>query len=219
VIDGDASYREALASVLNQEGFVVECAADGDQGLRLIQKLRPDLVLLDMILPDQSGLELYRQIQLAIPVPVIIVSSRDSEVDTVVGLEIGAWDYVVKPFRVRELIARMRAVLRRAKPEHSEEVLAVGPVRLDSGCREAQIRGCAIELSRKEFDLLHLFMSHAGQVVTRESCIDRLWRDRPLLDTRTLDTHVKRLRRKVELDQAEPRHIITVRGVGFRFEV
>jgi two-component system response regulator RegX3 len=154
------------------------------------------------------------------PVPIIMVTARDSEVDIVLGLELGASDYVAKPFRLRELVARMRAVLRRgvAVSEHHEEVLAVGPVRLDAGRREVTVDEQQVDLSRKEFDLLALLMSHSGQVVTRDWCIDRLWWDQELTDTRTLDTHIKRLRRKIEPDPANPRHLVTVRGVGFRFE-
>jgi two-component system response regulator RegX3 len=154
------------------------------------------------------------------PVPIIMVTARDSEVDIVLGLELGASDYVAKPFRLRELVARMRAVLRRgvAVAEHHEEVLSVGPVRLDAGRREVTVAEVPVELSRKEFDLLALLMAHSGQVVTRDWCIDRLWWDQELTDTRTLDTHIKRLRRKVEPDPANPRHLVTVRGVGFRFE-
>lgn len=218
VVDGDESYRQVLASVLRQEGFEVECAANGGDGFRLLHRVQPDLILLDAILPDQSGMDLCQRMQATGPTPVIIVTARDSEVDTVFGLELGASDYVSKPFRVRELVARMRAVLRRVTTEAGNDVLALGPVRLALWCREVQVRGRTIELSRKEFDLLHLLMSHAEEVVTRESCIDRLWHDRPLMDTRTLDTHVKRLRSKIEPDRARPRHIVTVRGVGFRFE-
>jgi two-component system response regulator RegX3 len=220
VVDDEESYRQALASGLNREGFAVEIAGDGHEALRLFHRIHPDLVLLDVMLPDQSGTELCQQMRALKPVPIIMVTARDSEVDVVLGLELGASDYVAKPFRLRELVARMRAVLRRgiAVPEHREEVLLVGPVRLDAGRREVAVDEVPVDLSRKEFDLLALLMSHAGQVVTREWCIDRLWWDQELTDTRTLDTHIKRLRRKIEPDPANPRHLVTVRGVGFRFE-
>jgi two-component system response regulator RegX3 len=220
VVDDEESYRQALASGLNREGFAVEMAADGHEALRLFHRIHPDLVLLDVMLPDQSGTELCQQMRALKPVPIIMVTARDSEVDVVLGLELGASDYVAKPFRLRELVARMRAVLRRgiAVPEHREEVLLVGPVRLDAGRREVAVDEVPVDLSRKEFDLLALLMSHSGQVVTREWCIDRLWWDQELTDTRTLDTHIKRLRRKIEPDPANPRHLVTVRGVGFRFE-
>jgi two-component system response regulator RegX3 len=220
VVDDEKSYREALAAGLAREGFAIELAADGQEALRLFNRIRPDLVLLDVMLPDQSGVELCQRMRSLAAVPIIMVTARDSEVDVVLGLELGASDYVAKPFRLRELVARMRAVLRRGLPSMAprEEVVQVGPVRLDNGRREVSVEGEAVDLSRKEFDLLALLMSHAGQVVTRELCIDRLWWDQDLTDTRTLDTHVKRLRRKIEPDPARPRHLITVRGVGFRFE-
>jgi two-component system, OmpR family, response regulator RegX3 len=220
VVDDEESYRQALASGLAREGFAVEIAGDGHEALRLFHRVHPDIVLLDVMLPDQSGTELCQQMRALKPVPIIMVTARDSEVDVVLGLELGASDYVAKPFRLRELVARMRAVLRRgaAVPEQHEEVLLVGPVRLDAGRREVTVHDSPVELSRKEFDLLALLMSHSGQVVTREWCIDRLWWDQELTDTRTLDTHIKRLRRKVEPDPANPRHLVTVRGVGFRFE-
>ena len=220
VVDDEESYRQALASGLTREGFTVESAGDGHEALRLFHRVHPDLVLLDVMLPDQSGIEICQQMRSLKPVPIIMVTARDSEVDIVLGLELGASDYVAKPFRLRELVARMRAVLRRgvAVTEHHEEVLAVGPVRLDAGRREVTVQEVAVDLSRKEFDLLALLMSHSGQVVTRDWCIDRLWWDQELTDTRTLDTHIKRLRRKIEPDPANPRHLVTVRGVGFRFE-
>lgn len=220
VVDDEESYRQALVAGLSHEGFAVEAAADGHEALRLFHRLHPDLVLLDVMLPDQSGVELCQRMRAMAPVPIIMVTARDSEVDVVVGLEVGASDYVSKPFRLRELVARMRAVLRRgmAAPAAREEVLSEGPVRLDQARREVTVDGRAVDLSRKEFDLLALLMAQPGQVVTRERCIDRLWWDQDLADSRTLDTHVKRLRRKLEPDPANPRHIVTVRGVGFRFE-
>ncbi len=220
VVDDEESYRQALSSGLGREGFTVELAADGHEALRLFHRLHPDLVLLDVMLPDQSGVELCQRMRALAPVPIIMVTARDSEVDVVLGLELGASDYVAKPFRLRELVARMRAVLRRgtSSPATREEILQIGPVRLDTGRREVTSHGAQVDLSRKEFDLLALLMAHAGQVVTREWCIDRLWWDQDLSDTRTLDTHIKRLRRKLEPDPANPRHLVTVRGVGFRFE-
>ncbi len=220
VVDDDDSYRQALTSGLAREGFAVEFAADGHEALRLFHRIRPDLVLLDVMLPDQSGVELCQRMRAAAPVPIIMVTARDSEVDVVVGLEVGAADYVAKPFRLRELVARMRAVLRRGAPApvSQDEVLVQGPVRLDAARREVTVGGRTVELSRKEFDLLALLMGQPGQVVTREWCINRLWWDQELADSRTLDTHVKRLRRKIEPDPAHPRHLVTVRGVGFRFQ-
>jgi len=220
VVDDDESYRNALASGLEREGFAVEVAEDGRTGLQLFQRIRPDLVLLDVMLPDQSGIELCQQMRELRPVPIIMVTARHSEVDIVLSLELGASDYVAKPFRLRELVARMRAVLRRASDvvEHRDEILQVGPVRLDPSRREVEVHQKPIELSRKEFDLLALLMTHSGQVVTRDGCLNQLWWNKELITTRTLDTHVKRLRRKIESDPANPCHILTVRGVGFRFE-
>src|SRR6202050_3013926 len=220
VVDDEESYRQALAPGLTWAGFAVEIAGDGHEAMRLFHRVHPDLVLLDVMLPDQSGVELCQRMRALAPVPIIMVTARDSEVDVVLGLELGASDYVAKPFRLRELVARMRAVLRRgvAVAEHHEEVLSVGPVRLDAGRREVTVNELAVDLSRKEFDLLALLMAHSGQVVTRDWCIDRLWWDQELTDTPTLDTHIKRLRRKIEPDPANPRHLVTVRGVGFRFE-
>lgn len=221
VVDDDDSYRQALASGLAQEGFATALAATGHEALELFPQLRPDLVLLDLVLPDGSGVEVCRQMRSLGPVPVIMVTARDAEVDVVVGLECGASDYVSKPFRLRELVARMRAVLRRglvADALPRDGMLSGGPVRLDTARREVTVRGQPVELSRKQFDLLTLLMSRSGHVVTRDECIDRLWWDQELSDTRTLDTHVKRLRQKLEADPTHPRHLVTLRGVGFRFE-
>ncbi|MDA8312606.1 MAG: response regulator transcription factor [Actinomycetota bacterium] len=220
VVDDEESYREALASGLDHEGFTVQLAADGYEALRLFHSGPPDLVLLDVMLPDQSGVELCQRMHATAPVPVIMVSAKTAEVDIVVGLEVGAADYVVKPYRLRELVARMHAVLRRGEPLAAPAggALARGSVRLDDGRREVTVDGRPVELSRKEFDLLALLMAQPGRVVTRERCTERLWWDQELVDTRTLDTHVKRLRRKIEPDPSNPRHLVTVRGVGFRFE-
>ena len=220
VVDADRAYRRALASGLALEGFAVELAEDGHEGLELFERIRPDLVLLDVTLPDQSGIEVCQKMQALRPVPIIMVTARRSEVDVVLSLELGASDYVAKPFRLRELVARMRAVLRRASDvrEQFDEVLHVGPVRLDATRREVTVHNVPVELSRKEFDLLALLMTQSGQVVTRESCLDQLWWDQQLMNSRTLDTHITRLRRKIEPDPASPRHLLTVRGVGFRFE-
>jgi two-component system response regulator RegX3 len=179
---------------------------------------RPDLVLLDVMLPDGSGIDYCREIYDSSRVPVIMVSARSSEVDIVLGLEIGAADYVTKPYRLRELVARMRAVLRRPITIDDEETITFGDVRIDVVRRTVTKRGQEVELSRKEFDLLALFASRLGQVVTREVCLDTLWWGLELTDTRTLDTHVKRLRQKIESDPANPRHLLTIRGVGFRLD-
>ncbi len=219
VVDDEESYRDALASALSHEGFTVVLAADGAQAMELFETQSPDLVLLDVMLPDRSGIEICREIRAHSNVPIIMVSARTTEVDVVLGLEIGASDYVAKPYRFRELLARIRAVLRRGSPSVEEaEVVAAGQIRLNATRRDVTVRGEAVELSRKEFDLLWLLMTHVGAVVTRDACIDAIWWGQDLLDSRTLDTHIKRLRRKIEDDPANPRHLVTIRGVGFRFD-
>ncbi len=222
VVDDEFSYREALSLGLAAEGFEVVTAADAAEALVAFSSRTPDLVLLDVMLPDRSGLEVCKEIKATSNVPVVMVSARSEEVDVVVGLELGAADYIAKPYRLRELTARIRAVLRRASSEETSErrdrVLRVGPVSLDPERREVRVHDDRVDLSRKEFDLLLLLMSRSSMVVTREECLDALWWGQDLLDSRTLDAHVKRLRRKIEADPAEPRHLITVRGVGFRFQ-
>ena len=222
VIDGDAGTRESLAADLSIEGFDVVTATDGAEGLAALVAARPSLVLLDMFLSDQSGLAVFRQIAATSPVPVIMVTAKDDEIDAVLALEAGAADHVTKPFRHRELTARVRAVLRRVGQQPVPApapagTYSVGPVRLDTALREAVVRNVRVDLSRKEFDLLALLLSESGHVVTRDQCMERLWSEHRLSDSRTLDTHIKRLRKKIELDPATPDHIITVRGIGYRF--
>ena len=218
VVEDEPSYQEALNIGLTVEGFVVVGASNLAQARLLMSSTRPDLVLLDVMLPDGSGIDYCREIYDSSRVPVIMVSARTSEVDIVLGLEIGAADYVTKPYRLRELVARMRAVLRRPITIDDEETITFGDVRIDVVRRTVTKRGQEVELSRKEFDLLALFASRLGQVVTREVCLDTLWWGLELTDTRTLDTHVKRLRQKIESDPANPRHLLTIRGVGFRLD-
>jgi len=219
VVDDEESYRDALTIGLSQEGFDVVVAADGAEARIAVRRDHPDLVLLDVMLPDVSGIELCREIRAERDVPVIMLTARDGEVDVVLALELGAADYVAKPYRLRELVARMRAVLRRRRDAGvDDQVLSAGGVRLDLARHEASVDGARLELSNKEFELLALLISRAGQVVTREECIDTLWWGQDLADTRTLDTHVKRIRRKVEADPAVPVHLVTVRGIGFRFD-
>jgi two-component system, OmpR family, response regulator RegX3 len=170
------------------------------------------------MLPDGSGIDLCRELHTTSDVPVIMVSARNEEVDVVLGLEFGAADYVTKPYRLRELVARMRAVLRRHEGVVSDEVVVVGEIRIDPTRRTVACRDQTVELSRKEFDLLMLLASRLGHVVTREECLDALWWGQDLADTRTLDTHVKRLRHKIEVDPASPAHLKTIRGVGFRLD-
>jgi two-component system response regulator RegX3 len=221
VVDDEASYREALSAGLSREGFGVSTVAGAGEAVRALRRARPDIVLLDLMLPgDEPGIELCRRLRSIAPVPVIVVTARTSEVDVVLALEVGAADYVTKPFLLRELVARIRAVLRRdaPKPSGADEVLRGGPVSIDTARREVSVDGRVLDLPRREYELLVLLVAHLGQVVSRERCIERLWWDRDLADTRTLDTHVRRLRCKIERDPADPRLLVTVRGVGFRFE-
>jgi len=219
VIEDDESYREALSRGLTLEGFVVVDAADIKSAREKLHATTPDLVLLDVMLPDGSGVDFCQEIRRDAGTPVIMVSAKSEELDIVLGLEFGAADYVTKPYRLRELVARMRAVLRRHQAiSNNPEIITVGDIIIDPSRREVTKAGATVDLSRKEFELLALFASRLGHVVTREECIDALWWGQDLLDTRTLDTHVKRLRAKIEDDPAAPRHLITIRGVGFRLD-
>ncbi len=217
VVEDEDSYLDALSVGLSAEGFSVVGARTLGEAREVLTQATPDLVLLDVMLPDGSGIDFCRELR-ALAVPVIMVTARTSEVDVVLGLEIGAADYVTKPYRLRELVARMRAVLRRPVAGVEGTVVAFGDVRLDTARRQVTKGAAVVELSRKEFDLLALLASRLGQVVTREVCLDTLWWGLDLTDTRTLDTHVKRLRQKIEDDPARPRHLLTIRGVGFRLD-
>lgn len=218
VVDDEESYQEALTVGLAVEGYRVVGAGSLAEARAAIERSRPDLVLLDVMLPDGSGIDFCRELAQSGVTPVIMVSARDSEVDVVLGLEIGAADYVTKPYRLRELVARIRAVTRRPPRSTDEAIVTFADWRVDTARHSVTRAGVAIELSRKEFDLLALLASHLGQVVTREVCLDTLWWGADLADTRTLDTHVKRLRHKLEVDPASPRHLLTIRGVGFRLD-
>ncbi len=231
IVEDDESYREALHSGLSMEGYEVELAADGTDGLRRFAARPPDLVLLDVLLPGMAGTEVCRRMRDIAPVPVIMVSALNTEIDIVLGLELGAADYVTKPYRLRELVARIQAVLRRVSPppvptppppraeaSSRSDSVSAGPVRVDFARRVVTTGGRPVHLSRREFDLLALLLSPPGQVRTRDELIDRLWSGRDLADTRTLDTHVRRLRVKLERNPARPQYLVTVRGVGFRFD-
>jgi two-component system, OmpR family, response regulator RegX3 len=198
-------------------------ARDGAQALDLFDVLEPDLVLLDVMLPKVSGIDVCRELRSKSKVPIIMVTAKGAEIDTVVGLEVGADDYVTKPYRLRELVARMRAVLRRSPGETNGsaspgEILEVGDVSLDPGRHEVRIRGARVNLPLKEFELLALLLENAGRVLTRETLIDRVWGLDYVGDTKTLDVHVKRLRGKVEDDPSTPERIITIRGLGYKYE-
>ncbi|HVA70612.1 MAG TPA: response regulator transcription factor [Acidimicrobiales bacterium] len=218
IVEDEESYQDALNIGLSVEGFVVVGATNIAEARDLLGTAKPDLVLLDVMLPDGSGLDFCRELHDTTRIPVIMVTARTSEVDVILGLEIGAADYVTKPYRLRELTARIRAVLRHPAPWNEGEVVSFGDLRIDFVRRTVTRRGHEVGLSRKEFDLLALFATRLGQVVTREVCLDTLWWGLELSDTRTLDTHVKRLRQKIEDDPANPRHLLTIRGVGFRLD-
>jgi len=218
LVEDEASIRDPLADVLRSEGFDTLVAGSVAEALEQARR-DPDLVLLDLMLPDGSGFDVCRELRQHSQVPIIMLTARGEEADRVVGLELGADDYVVKPFSGREVVARIRAVLRRAAtPEPADErPLEVGPVRLEPARREVTLEGSPLELSRKEYELLHLLMRNAGSVVTRERLIDEVWDPNWFGSTKTLDVHVSGIRRKLGDDPAKPRFVRTVRGVGFRF--
>ena len=223
VVEDEDSFVDALSVGLQREGFRVQVARDGAEALELFDLVEPDLVLLDLMLPRISGVDVCRQLRARTSVPIIMVTAKSSEIDTVVGLEVGADDYVSKPYRLRELVARMRAALRRVPQGDSvppsEDALLVGDVRLDPDRHEVVVRGSDVSLPLKEFELLELLLANAGRVLTRETLIDRIWGVDYVGDTKTLDVHVKRLRAKVEDDPSNPRRIITIRGLGYKYEV
>ena len=220
VVEDDASMRTSLVKGLTAEGYIVETAADGEQGTWLALEGDYDAVLLDLMLPGLSGVDVCRQLRQRSSVPVIMLTAKDSEIDKVVGLEIGADDYVTKPYSSRELLARIKAVLRRlSEPEELvPPTLESGPVRMDVERHTVTVSGIATSLPLKEFELLEMLLRNAGRVLTRMQLIDRVWGSDYVGDTKTLDVHVKRLRAKVEPDPANPRHIVTVRGLGYKFE-
>lgn len=228
VVDDEIAFREALQLALIAEGFVVYTADDGESALRDFDELQPDLVLLDMMLPRMSGIDVCRRIRTMGDTPVIMVSARSEEIDAVVALEIGADDYITKPYRLRELIARMRTVLRRSGMTQGMTVeedggdgdasddLVVGSIRLDRQRHEVRLDGALVELPLKEFQVLAELMRNAGFVVSRDDLINRVWGYDYVGDTKTLDVHIKRLRAKVEADSAKPKLIVTIRGLGYK---
>ena len=219
IIEDEATYRETLGFMLRREGFDVAEAEDGRAGLASFERHGADIVLLDLMMPGLSGTEVSRQLRATSNVPIIMVTARDSEIDKVVGLEIGADDYVTKPFSHRELVARIRAVLRRgADVDLLPDVLEAGGVRMDVERHELTVRGEPVRLALKEFELLELLLRNKGRVLTRGQLIDRVWGPDYVGDTKTLDVHIKRLRGKIEQDPAEPVLLLTVRGLGYRFQ-
>ena len=222
IVEDEASFSEALEFLLGKEGFSVVTAENGAEALRKFDQGAIDLVLLDLMIPEVSGTEVCRQIRAKSRVPIIMLTAKDSEVDKVVGLEIGADDYVTKPYSSRELMARIRAVLRRNSGEIGEieqGVMNVGPVRMDVERHQVFVKGISVSLPLKEFELLEFLMRNAGRVLTRMQLIDRVWGSDYVGDTKTLDVHIKRLRSKIETDPANPTLIQTVRGLGYKMEL
>ena len=227
VVEDEPSFAEALTLGLGREGFAVTVASDGADALRRFDEIDPDIVLLDVMLPTISGIDVCREIRTKSKVPIIMVSAKGEELDTVVGLEVGADDYVSKPYRLRELVARMRAVLRRVEDAGASSVdneqsahpepVTVGDVTVDSERHEVTVRGNALDLPLKEFDLLSLLIANAGRVLTRDVVIERVWGVDYVGDTKTLDVHIKRLRSKIETDPKNPTLITTIRGLGYKY--
>ena len=221
VVEDEDSFSDALSFLLGKEGFEVKVAADGVSALEIFAREGADLVLLDLMLPGLSGTEVCRQLRLKSAVPIIMLTAKDTEVDKVVGLELGADDYVTKPYSSRELIARINAVLRRATSPNLEEelgVITIGPIRIDIERHIMTLNNMPISLPLKEFELLEFLMRNSGRVLTRSQLIDRVWGSDYFGDTKTLDVHIKRLRAKIEKDPANPEYIQTVRGLGYKFE-
>ncbi len=224
VVEDEESFVDALTVGLTREGFRVEIARDGFEALERFDIVRPDLVLLDVMLPRIGGIDVCRRLRSRSQVPIIMVTAKGAEIDTVVGLEVGADDYVTKPYRIRELVARMRAVLRRRTVEAAQDEegglgpIVVGAVSLDPDEHVVRVDGESLTLPLKEFELLHVLLQNAGRVLPRETLIDRVWGTDYVGDTKTLDVHIKRLRSKVETDPAAPTRIVTIRGLGYKYE-
>lgn len=225
LVEDEESFVEALTIGLKVEGFKVEVARDGLEALARFDEVRPDLVLLDVMLPRMSGLDVCRQLRKKSQVPIIMVTAKGAEIDTVVGLEVGADDYITKPYRLRELVARMNAVLRRLPSEliddsdtASAAAITVGDVTIDPEQHQVMVHDSAVPMPLKEFELLFVLMVNAGRVMPREVLIDRVWGSDYVGDTKTLDVHIKRLRSKIEDDSSTPRRIVTIRGLGYKFE-
>jgi two-component system response regulator ResD len=220
VVDDEAVVRDVLGRYLEREGFRVDTAADGEVALELVGRSHPDIVILDLMLPKVDGLEVLRRIREEADVPVVLLTAKGEEVDRVVGLEVGADDYVTKPFSPREVVARIRAVLRRADraTPPGGPTIAAGGLDIDRDRRVVRRRGEPLHLTRKEFDLLELLASHPGRTFTRAQLLDEVWDFAWDGDSSTVTVHVRRLREKIEDDPSDPRHLVTVWGVGYRFE-
>ena len=222
VVEDEEAFIDALVIGLQREGFGVEVARDGAEALSNFDRVNPDIVLLDVMLPKVSGTDVCREIRKKSQVPIIMVSAKGTELDTVVGLEVGADDYIVKPYRIRELVARVRAALRRSSSAAPDLVgdggITVGDITIDPERHVVTVRGAITKLPLKEFELLYVLMANAGRVMTRDTLIDRVWGSDYYGDTKTLDVHIKRLRSKVEVDPGNPRAILTIRGLGYKYE-
>jgi two-component system response regulator RegX3 len=220
VVEDEQSLREPLVYLLEKEGYEVVDAADGDQAIKEFNAKQPDLILLDLMLPKKSGNEVCQIIRQTSNVPIIMLTAKDSEIDKVVGLEIGADDYVTKPYSTPELKARIKAVLRRNVDPQIElgNILEAGGVRMDIERHEVEVNGQRVQLPLKEFELLELLLENVNRVLTRGQIIDRVWGSDYFGDTKTLDVHVKRIRSKIEEDPARPEHLVTVRGLGYKFQ-
>jgi len=221
IVEDETALAEPLAYLLELEGYETAHAADGDAAVRMYETEGADLILLDLMLPGRSGTEVCRHIRQTSQVPIIMLTAKDSEVDTIVGLELGADDYVTKPYSTRELVARIRAVLRRRAVEDEEEddaVVEIGRVRLDADSHTVTVDGRETAMPLREFELLEYLMRNAGRVLTRGQLIDRVWGSDYFGDTKTLDVHIKRLRAKIEEDPSNPTCVVTLRGLGYRFE-
>ena len=223
IVEDESSFSEAIAFLLGKEGFETDVAENGRTALELFKANSYDLVLLDLMIPEVSGIEVCRAIRTTSMVPIIMLTAKDSEVDKVVGLELGADDYVTKPYSSRELVARIKAVLRRGTPESadadsSSAIQAAGNIRMDVERHQVTVNGTLINLPFKEFELLEFLMRNEGRVLTRGQLIDRVWGGDYYGDTKTLDVHIKRLRSKIEEDSANPQLIQTIRGLGYKFE-
>jgi two-component system, OmpR family, response regulator RegX3 len=223
LVEDEDSFIDALTLGLTREGFAVRVARDGAAALELFDAMQPDVVLLDVMLPHVSGIDVCRELRSRSDVPILLVTARSSEIDIVVGLEVGADDYITKPYRMRELVARMRAVLRRRggapsiEEQEGPEVIEVGDVHVDVSRHEVRIRGDIVQLPLKEFELLALLLASAGRVVTRDQLMGEVWGPDYVGDTKTLDVHIKRLRAKVEPDPSLPERIVTIRGLGYKY--
>ncbi|MDQ3761649.1 MAG: response regulator transcription factor [Actinomycetota bacterium] len=224
IVEDEESFADPLAFLLRKEGFSPAVATSGSEALEEFDRNGADIVLLDLMLPGMSGTDVCKQLRARSAVPVIMVTARDSEIDKVVGLELGADDYVTKPYSARELIARIRAVLRRggevpdSDPAFGPAVLEAGPVRMDVERHTVTVAGREVALPLKEFDLLEYLLRNVGRVLTRGQLIDRVWGADYVGDTKTLDVHVKRLRSKIEQDPSSPQHLLTVRGLGYKYD-